>query len=370
MWHLLKNPNDFMGSSLVENTRVYNSTLATYLHVVTAEWHRQKAPRADLQRVENIITTFRGLVEDKSIPLDWATNALNRVLFVYGKARRPDEALELLTNVLWTSKASYLQPTATSYNNVVFALAQCGRPDDIEWVLHDMMQTYGRLLRKVDRFADAMRKTDTLAQALPNHYAVMPWLKSYSKLPEDDAWVFRAGLDAELALRQIHEWGEEGLVDLANLDMALVWEAIGKAWVHAHGKFSPSGEATDSVPHLLKLWRRATTTAKDRPNNVAATPELASLVLSVLNPIKDWPFRISPLLDDMDQIAHGEQSRTPKSGLSWSQVYRRFYTQWQSRGAAESSLNIWSRLDRLDRFSALEALKKVKLERLHLKPAA
>jgi pentatricopeptide repeat protein len=262
------------------------------------------------------------------------------------KSQRPDKALDCLQNVLLSSKKPYLQPNITSYNTVLQVLSNAGRVDDVESILHHMLNYC--------RWGRNRAGTAKIDQLYPNHFSAMAWIAAFARLPQDSLQRSTAGLDAEVAWIQVQEWESQDIFDLTELDENFVWASIVKAWTHAHGQIGHDGRMMDSTPRLLGLWHEAKFATKN-----VWIPRLAEALLSILDPFSDWCDKIQPLLDDMDSIILCKVTdREP-----WLELYKRFYLRWLSSGAMESCLNIWCRLDKLDPETAVAALKEVDLSR-------
>lgn len=115
----------------------------------------------------------------------------------------------------------------------------------------------------------------------------------------------------------------------------------------------------------MELWRQAVdaTTATTSTAHKVATPRLAYIVLSVLDPTQDWNDKIVPMLDQIDELIRYERTQSQRKSSSlhqeWIRLYQQLYKEWLQQGATLAAHAIWSRLDGIEPNAAVEALKQV-----------
>lgn len=318
LWKLLRQDQLFLSNRFEINTDVYNDSLAVLLSSISRQWPGSKQlPTAVLRRVDALIFSFQQLVHNPTARLDWTTFGRNQILYVCLKARRPDEALQILNEMQEASRgddggASYRQPNVTTYNTVLQTLSLDGRVEEIHRILTQLVTTYRQAQTSPVR---AVARTAVHA----NHFSVMPWVTAYSRLPLDHAQRVHAGHHAVAAVQWVQTWAEEGLVDTTALQMDLVMAAVAKAWLHSG---SP-----DTLPRLLALWQHAVT--NDRGSReVVAAPRLAWTIVLALDDTVTCPSdaaatathsAISSFWRDTEKLAHRSRGRARQAWLRWYQ---------------------------------------------------
>jgi pentatricopeptide repeat protein len=231
--------------------------------------------------VDALIFAFQQLVHDPSVRLDWTTFGRNQALYVCLKARRPDEALQILHDMQDATSCdgkSYLQPNVNTYNTVLQTLSLDGRVEEIHRILTHLVETYRQAQTSTASYFQprdrSARSASTTVHA--NHMSVMPWLTAHGRLPLDHVQRLHAGHHAEAAVQWVQTWAADGLVDCSAFKMDLATAAVAKAWLHS--------ESPETLTRLLALWQNAVQTDhRGISSEAMAVPRLAWTVVSALN---------------------------------------------------------------------------------------
>lgn len=364
LWELLNNPQQYLSPRLDLNTDIYNDAFSTTLAAITRQWHgRAQLPASVLSKMDALIDAYDALVRDPAVRLDMTAFGVNQILWVCLKSRRSTEALDWFQRLSFEKTAPvYRRPNLTTYNTVLQTLSLDGRPTEIEHILNQMVAAYGQGQDKNRNNRDNNQDSSAPPLVQPNHFSIMPWITAFERCGHDDDTtthnnVVCAGQSAELAWRQVQSWHEAGLVDLSELRIPLVWNAVARAWVAQAQAVADDDEAASSSAskerkqrqmhcrrRLVELWHQAVNfdsaaTIASNHHSHPASHRLARSVLSVLDPVNDWK-DIQPILEQIDSlIEHTVAQENERETTNWIRLYENLHQSWCTTDGAQEPTN-------------------------------